>query len=127
MARRYRWMLAAAAVALAAALPVLAEDQASGPSAKEQVKSGFKETGHAIGRGATALGHVFRDGAKETWRATQPGREKVKDAGREVGHGAKNAGQAVGEGAKKAGRSVKAAVAGDGKGEARDRGEAQDD
>ena len=114
MLRPHRSILAAALVALAPASAARAEEEASGPSAKQQIKTGFKETGRAIGRGATALGHLFRDGAKETWKASKPGREQVKEGGREVGRASAKAGRAIGGAAKDAGRSVKQAVKGDG-------------
>lgn len=123
MAARLRWILAAALAALPPAHAVVAEEQASDPSAKQQIKTGFKEAGRAVGRGAVAIGHVFRDGAKETWKASQPGREKVKEGGREVGHAGAKAGRAVGGAAKDAGRSVKSAAKGNGGGGEAETGE----
>ncbi len=115
MTRCRRWILAAVLAAAAPAPRARAEDaKGTSPPVKEQVKRGFKETGRAIGRGATAVGHLFRDGAKETWKASRPGREKVKESGREVGRGAARAGKAVGGAATDAGRNVKSAVKGEG-------------
>ena len=106
MLRSHRSILAAALVSIAPASAVRAEEQAASGSAKEQIKAGFKEAGRAIGRGATAVGHLFRDGAKETWRATKPAREDVKDAGREVGHASAKVGREIGQASAEAGREI---------------------
>ena len=118
MAPRSPWICSAALASLVALspAPVRGEEQPEGSSAKQQLKSGFKEMGRAVGRGATGVGHAFRDGAKEAWRASRPAREQVKEGGREVGRASAKAGRAVGEAAKDAGRAVKSTVKGEGGG-----------
>jgi len=68
--------------------------------AKEQVKSGAKETGHGIAETSKGIGHTVAEGAKTTG-------EKVKEAGEAAKPEAKSAWQHMRDGAIAFGHSVR--------------------